>query len=1505
MDMANENYSLEENSIQDNTIIFNIAEEKSPVINLIGKYVHRGATYSEGSGGSGSTGSSDIEIITTNDITEPKNDNVYSALRSEEEFLQKSTSNKQYVKGEVQFSDHFNINVNGEYPFATTNFNNAGGQIIGAQLTRNGILSVAGLKAMSFEVFELIYNVIRAQGGKYVFSNAANVDNVWYLLKDGRKYNVSKNKYEEGHSEDVVYPEDLVIENVASVEISIRKDEATIAMPFKNGDILYGYVNQIGESGGYAKGGQCVMHVVTANSVLGEGGNMVFEAELYPVLGDTESSEENFEKVPSNILPMPGMALAQRGNADPANNEDRLTSFFIDSQEGNIYMLNNVSSPILDVGSYGLVIGKLPFDLWNKIKDEFAYVKETDPIIYAKYGIFENFLQFDHLGNPIPQERSRGEWDINNATDPTKEGEEFINRYKSTKAYYDTVTYDGELYKCTKSDNTNVPSSEDGWMKLVSKGAPGLGGPFKSIVFARATSIAALEPYPEGGSYNEPWPTTIDKTGTEEVVIKDSRWSDGIPEGDGAIYSSWRMFYGDDRESSWSKPSLMSDTADFEVIYSPIDFKSEIEAKAAIPTGFSKNGVDIVNSWLTEANIKGWYDDAMYPDKTTFDALWMATNNRKPGASWQDTGWVVTKIKGEKGEPGQGINPNLLQNSNFDVYDENGKLLNFGYGSGNTALLGSVVKGGYDGVYNSYKTGFVGSSIASIALPISIKKDVTYTFSCKARCSYDKSNTSNLHAIFGFVFSVTDSSKVFIFNNKGVGIQTLSDRYDIYFGETDDWTEKSFSFKYTPADGDPDTHTGVKIYFYRWRTDVDGEYAQLKVEEGELVTPYIKHQDDLKGKDGKDGKQGPPGKDGKDAVFRANLLPNANFSKYTTYSNYKTFDSWTVINSAYFNSDIYKSNSFSTNGFKFKGAQSGSVYSYQSLVKINTIKLKKVVYTLSFYAVVGEIYKIAIRGNGLLYTSVQGSPTGFTIDANGGPIEFSPTSAVDIDTDKKWKYYEITFIPNPVVDDPYFEIYTTQSFTLSNNSSDYNYYEKSFFVIMEPKLEEGVGRSVFVTAEMTGPAGESGPSIFPQGTWNEKTRYVKTDSIVPYVYYNPNNTGEGTYYILNLNSAQGASQSPTSGGDYWKPMTQFDAIYTKFIMANHARFGSADGGIFYDNWLYSAKDNTGQGIIGKPIVGNDGKLEGGTYPKLALDFKEGVLHAENAHIRGHIEATSGTFTGELKAATGNFEGSIIAKSGSIGGFSIGTNAIGTTLTDKNDLEITKNNIKLTGPSRKITLGVTADETLPDASNALINVENINSKTSTNNKEYGIRAKVNASTVANYALYANGSVVVKNGFIQAVNPTTITLDKSITAFVRNGKHLECPLSDPFTLLLNGQYTEGNAHIVLPNVAWVHKMLDMGYNEPFVVTMKFIRSMKSNSSSNIRILGRTDYDSQYDNYKFPKIFVEDNTKENQYIDLQRKNRVLEVTLIYDPTTTVNATYSTLEPDDYVAFYTENKK
>lgn len=355
-----------------------------------------------------------------------------------------------FIKGFLSYGD---VEIKGlqtlHKGFETPDFNATDDHVNGAQLTRDGLFSVAGLITNSFTIKEFIYNVIRAQGGEYFFSPTVNIEKCSYVMKDGRTL-TPQAYYGEFNAED--------FEQIDYVELTLRDDECTHkGNPLEVGDILYGYVNKIGESGQYAVGGQCLMHVTHIDGLR-------VNTELY---------KKGDRGVAANIPPTDGMSVAQRGTED-ANKTERMTSFYVSAESGSVVMLDNVNGPTLSVANYGATYGRLPSDLFGKVKEFFSYIKRTDPVVFARYGIFENLLQFDHLGQPILRENNRGEWNYYtaNSTETTdgqekNKNNEYKYRYRNTASYYDSVTHKGELWKCLVDYTTEEPGAGNGWLLLV------------------------------------------------------------------------------------------------------------------------------------------------------------------------------------------------------------------------------------------------------------------------------------------------------------------------------------------------------------------------------------------------------------------------------------------------------------------------------------------------------------------------------------------------------------------------------------------------------------------------------------------------------------------------------------------------------------------------------------------------------------------------------------------------------------------------------------------------------------------------------------------------------------------------------------------------------------------------------------------------------------------------------------------------------------------------------
>ena len=476
--LATDQYRMEEatgdwakmfrwNSVNDTIeVLKTIVSATINKLSVATQFVFGGKTFT-GTAGSEDSGNEDKR----NDATLPTTGYVANEIEAlDEHFLIKDGTKAQTVGGDVTFTDDVvvdgNNTIGGDQDvtgnqtiqgsqevggvqtlhqgFKTPNFNDAAGQITGAQLTANGLLSVAGLEAMSFKVMELIYNIIRAQGGEYVFSPSANIDHCEYVI-GGRILTAEQYYKEYTHTS---WP--LIDE----VRITLRDDESTAkGNPFVAKDILYGYVNAIGESGQYAVGGQSIMCVDSVNG-------MTVTARLYQV---------GQYGLVSNMPPADGMTIAQRGTEDPERVE-RMKSFYLSAETGALIMLDKVQKPTLSADNYGASYGNLPGDLLAKISAKHPYIGSNDTAVYARYGIFENLIQYDHDGNPIQRERQRGAWQRSIAS-----SENADERYKNEDTYFDSVTHNGSTWKCLLSDTELEPSKENSaaWLLLVSKGDDG------------------------------------------------------------------------------------------------------------------------------------------------------------------------------------------------------------------------------------------------------------------------------------------------------------------------------------------------------------------------------------------------------------------------------------------------------------------------------------------------------------------------------------------------------------------------------------------------------------------------------------------------------------------------------------------------------------------------------------------------------------------------------------------------------------------------------------------------------------------------------------------------------------------------------------------------------------------------------------------------------------------------------------------------------------------------
>lgn len=156
-------------------------------------------------------------------------------------------------------------------------------------------------------------------------------------------------------------------------------------------------------------------------------------------------------------------------------------------------------------------------------------------------------------------------------------------------------------------------------------GAPGKAYK-QSIVFTRSNDNTVANSVVTGGGFSSPYPTETKVNGVPIAVT----WYDGIPAGTAKVWMTSFVFNDEDHfnpstSNIWATPSATTDTAiqDFEFSH-----QTSLPQNPDIDPG-------------------AWHDIADSND------IWMATRNIANGIIGS---WGITKIKGEAGEQGQGLN---------------------------------------------------------------------------------------------------------------------------------------------------------------------------------------------------------------------------------------------------------------------------------------------------------------------------------------------------------------------------------------------------------------------------------------------------------------------------------------------------------------------------------------------------------------------------------------------------------------------------------------------------------------------------------------------------------------------------------------------------------------------------------------------------------------------------------------------------------------------------------
>ena len=360
----------------------------------IDSITYNGNSYQNGTGsGSG------IYVITSTSPTPSSDSNVYSAKRSDRQFLRKNEDDT--AKGKITFEKGMQAIaesfLDGGAQFGTFVKSLFAGT--GAGIDKNGNAEFESVRVRSaFEVLELIVNRLSAIEGDQLLTESDTIESVDDL--GGGCY---------------------------GLHLRSKWDGYFTAQSANN--VLKGIVNTLSAgSGTYYTAWFRVNSVNTANNYI--------EVTQYAD-ADTPAGK--------NYPPTAMMRIARWGNQTDTS---RQSCIYMSSTEGRIVKLTCVTKPILDKSNYGVSIGT-PLDFLKSLS---LPLREGRDYMYAAGVITTDLIRIDYQGAPIPEFVDRGIW--------SSEESYYHNTLNTSTGVYETsdVWYNGCKYRCQKTGTATKPA---------------------------------------------------------------------------------------------------------------------------------------------------------------------------------------------------------------------------------------------------------------------------------------------------------------------------------------------------------------------------------------------------------------------------------------------------------------------------------------------------------------------------------------------------------------------------------------------------------------------------------------------------------------------------------------------------------------------------------------------------------------------------------------------------------------------------------------------------------------------------------------------------------------------------------------------------------------------------------------------------------------------------------------------------------------------------------------
>lgn len=370
------------------------------------------------------------DIIRTGDRTKPTDNNLLSAARTYNDLLRKDRDDRtEHGLTAGTLTSEGAAHAKGG--LSVGNFTSG---LTGAGVDAAGNAEVESLTARSFlKVYELIYNRLNALEGDTSFADSGTIETV-EVGADG------------------------------SLTAVMRKRWDGDFTAFQPGDIVYGYVNDLGNAQGatYGKAWARVASVDrTANTLV-----------LVPYADSAVPSGTNLPLTAEMLVTRWGNAIDPNTGAAQTNPDyssfikkigdrwvnTRQQSFFVSCEMGNIVELMGVDAPILRQGNYGTVLGQLPDGLLNE--DTARLVNPGQPYLYARGAVVQDLIHIDYAGARIRTPNFRGAW---SGTDAQSE-----RGYRMADDSVDIVSHGGGTWQCCAPKAGPNPPSDGNpdWVRI-------------------------------------------------------------------------------------------------------------------------------------------------------------------------------------------------------------------------------------------------------------------------------------------------------------------------------------------------------------------------------------------------------------------------------------------------------------------------------------------------------------------------------------------------------------------------------------------------------------------------------------------------------------------------------------------------------------------------------------------------------------------------------------------------------------------------------------------------------------------------------------------------------------------------------------------------------------------------------------------------------------------------------------------------------------------------------